>query len=188
MKSLLITALLASSCQATLLSHLELQCDTASVPATTPIGFGVFVNGPGLGQVQQLPSQENVTYYLAPNQFDLMYAMAHDPAAYSAHGPVVVGMNIGDWVQDVSWHKFWQDFVNVIAQPNYSSAGATIQGTPSVLTTPWQGVSMQRTAWQWTGASYRTVLSVNIYDQFVPEPSSAMLLAMAVFLVSLRRP
>jgi hypothetical protein len=114
-----------------------------------------------------------------------MFSMVNNPSAYNAHGPVVVGMNIGDWVTDVSWHKFWQDFVSVIASPNYSSGVATIQGTPDVRTTPWQGVSMQRTDWQWTGASYRTVLTVNIYDQFVPEPSTAVLLAIAVTSVGL---
>jgi hypothetical protein len=162
----------AASSHAALLSSLQLQ---ATSPDPTPtIGFTIAETF-GNGYSFMFEAQPGVNYYADQQTLTGMYAYASNPHAYEQHGPVTVTMNVGDWVTDV-WHTFWSGYVTVIAEPNYTN-GATINGTPAVLTTPWQGLSMQ-----WTGSQ----LNVNIYDTPVPEPN-VLLLGMCGMIFQLLR-
>jgi hypothetical protein len=167
MRVILAVLLLATPSSAALLSQIDLYHEVAQPPEMTEIGFSILA---GTGGSLLVNSDADVSYLVPTQSVNTMYAMAHNPSAYQAHGPVLAIANIGDWVLD-PWHKFWQDSVNVIAEPSYSAGGASIHGSPAVLTTPWQSITLRRTAWQPVGNLYGSTLTISIYDQAVPEPT-----------------
>jgi hypothetical protein len=178
MRPLLLTLLLTANASAEILSTITVYDEAAQPPATTEIGFAIYSIGIGPSLFVN-SSTADTTYYVPTQDVNTMYAMAHNPAAYQQHGPVLVSANIGDYVLD-SWHKLWQEYVTTIAEPNYSAMGATVHGSDAVLNTPWQAVSLSRTAWQPVSGGYGSTLTVNIYDQPMPEPSTIILVACLV--------
>jgi hypothetical protein len=175
MRALFLTLLLTTNASAELLSTITLYNEVAQPPAATQIGFAIVAFGPASSLLVN-SSASDTTYYVPTQDVNTMYAMAHNPAAYQQHGPVLVSANIGDYVLD-PWHKLWQEYVTTIAEPNYSANGGTVHGSDAVLNTPWQAVSLSRTAWQPVSGGYGSTLTVNIYDQPVPEPSTMILVA-----------
>jgi hypothetical protein len=192
MKTIIAFLLLASTSQAALLSQLTTHAESPTAPASTDIQFYIATWVGGIGPHFVIPgSLPSVNYYAEPQMISSMYNMTINHAQYENHGPVVVGMNVGT-SQD-PWHKFWYAYVTNIAAPNYISpdlpglSGGIIHGTPEAMTTPWQGISMSRSDWSWTGSAYTSFLTVSIYDVPIPEPSALLLSMYGTLLCLLRR-
>lgn len=148
---------------------------TIQLPSSgSDIAFGVYVvNGPG--DIYRVNDSEADTVYSVPlSDLSLMYRMVHDPAPYTARGPLWVRAQYGE----LTWTAFYDAISYSHTDTGFGGSQtccATIDASGSVLNTPWQAVTLVRSP---------SMLTVSIYDIAVPEPSNHITVGILLWMVS----
>jgi hypothetical protein len=138
---------------------------TFGIAAVFGVGAAFSVSDATIDHVYEVPNQD----------VNFMYTMVHDPASYTAHGPLLVTVKSNA----LTWTNYYDAISYTHTDTGFvgsSACCAMIDAAAGVLTTPWQAVTLVRSA---------DAVTVRIYDTPTPEPSSAMLLAVAAMTISL---
>jgi hypothetical protein len=178
-------ALVAASCQATVLSQLTLTSHSNTEPTSVSSGtFGTYAVS-GINDFHaESPFVANTDYYVPFQDLHLMNEMIAHPENYDSHGPVfglIQGAGLGMYQPHFSY--FGSNLTDSACTLNVTmgpcSGTLTIAGTPAVYTVPWNEVKMDYTYAPAAGGGFTTNMVVTISN--VPEPTSVLLVSVAAF-------